>query len=121
MTDQPPKAGDKLDKGHFKTGYDPRRWLRGRPKKPANMKIAEELIQHVIWEILSEEITNPATGEKVDRLRAMLRSMSTNKNMQDKLLDRILGKVSQPLDIGGEGKVEIVITHEDTHKTTDPA
>jgi hypothetical protein len=54
--------------------------------------------------VLSEEITNPTTGEKVDRLRAMVRSMTTNKQMQDKILDRILGKVVTPVDITTNGK-----------------
>lgn len=106
MTDKPALSGEKLDKGYFKKGFDKRRWMQGAPKKPKNKKLAEELIEHVIWDILSEEIVNPATGEKVDRLRAMIRSMSTNKQMQDRLLDRIAGKVSQPLEVGGEVKVK---------------
>ena len=119
MTDSAVKPVKELGKP-FKKGYDPRRWLQGRPKKPASQKTAEELVQHVIWEILSEEILNPATGEKVDRLRAMLRSMTTNKNMQDKILDRVLGKVAQPVELGegGDG-LQIKIIKASDDKDTD--
>lgn len=102
-------AGSKLTQ--LKPGYDPRRWLKGRPRVPKDKAAAGKIIEQVIWDILSEEITNPATGEKVDRLRAMVRSMSTNKAMQDKLLDRIAGKVAQSVEIGGEAgsvKIEVI-------------
>jgi len=113
MTD-PAETGENVDKGHFKKGYDPRRWLKGAPKKPKSKRQAEELIEHVIWEILSEEIINPATGQVVDRLRAMIRSMSTNKQTQDRLLDRIAGKVTQAVDVttGGE-KIELIVKYAD--------
>ena len=38
MTDQPANTGEILEEsskpGTFKKGYDPRRWLKGQPKKP---------------------------------------------------------------------------------------
>lgn len=87
-------------------GYDPRRWMHGAPKKPKDKKKAEELLLHVIWDVLSEEIEHPVTKDKVDRLRAMIRSMTTSRQSSDKqaLLDRIAGKVVQDVDLttGGE-------------------
>jgi hypothetical protein len=85
----------------FKKGYDPRRWVSGRGKKPANQKKAEELLLSLMWDVLSEEITNPVTGEQVDRFRAMIRSMTTSRQPSDKqaILDRIAGKVTQAVDI----------------------
>ena len=106
VTDQTPaNTGEILDEspkpGTFKKGYDPRRWLKGQPKKPKDKKKAEELLEHVIWDVLSEEITNPNTGEAIDRLRAMVRSMTTSRQSADKqaILDRIAGKVSQSVDL----------------------
>jgi hypothetical protein len=121
MTDSPAKSGKYVDNGYrFKQGYDPRRWLKGAPKKPKDKKRAEELIEHVIWDILSEEITNPSTGEKIDRLRAMLRSMTTSRQSADKqaILDRIIGKVAQSVDVTSAGEkivsvIEIVKTYKD--------
>lgn len=100
MTDESPvDSGKNLDKGRFKKGYDPRRWMTGRPRIPKDKAAANKLIEHLIWDVLSETIVNPSNGQEIDRLRAMIRSMTTNKNMQDKILDRILGKVQQPLDL----------------------
>ena len=87
-------------------GYDPRRWMHGAPKKPKDKKKAEELLEHIIWDVLSEEIRNPSNGEIIDRLRAMIRSMTTSRQSADKqaILDRIAGKVTQNVDVtsGGE-------------------
>jgi hypothetical protein len=82
-------------------GFDERRWLKGRPKVPKD-KLA--LFDGLIWEILSEEVEHPITKEKVDRLRLMLRSMTTNKNQQDKLLDRVFGKVQERVDVTTNGE-----------------
>jgi len=87
-------------------GYDPRRWMHGAPKKPKDKKKAEELLEHIIWDVLSEDIEHPITHEKIDRLRAMIRSMTTSRQSADKqaILDRIAGKVTQNVDVtsGGE-------------------
>lgn len=105
MTDQQEldKTGKKPKPGTFKPGFDERRWLQGRPKVPKNVKA---LAENLLWEIASEEIENPHTGEKVDRLRALLRSMTTSKQSADKkeFLARLLGAVPQALDMtsGGE-------------------
>lgn len=108
MTDpeQPVDTGEQLVKGQFKKGFDQRRWLRGAPKKPKDKVKAEELLLHVIWDVLSEDIEHPVTHEKIDRLRAMVRSMTTSRQSADKqaILDRIAGKVTQNVDVtsGGE-------------------
>ena len=110
MTDQPANTGEILEEsskpGTFKKGYDPRRWLKGQPKKPKDKKKAEELLEHIIWDVLSEEIRNPSNGESIDRLRAMIRSMTTSRQSADKqaILDRIAGKVMQNVDVTTDGK-----------------
>jgi len=110
MTDQPANTGEILEEpskpGTFKKGYDPRRWLKGQPKKPKDKKKAEELLEHIIWDVLSEEIRNPSNGESIDRLRAMIRSMTTSRQSADKqaILDRIAGKVTQNVDVTSDGK-----------------
>jgi len=116
MTDQPANTGEILEEsskpGTFKKGYDPRRWLKGQPKKPKDKKKAEELLEHIIWDVLSEEIRNPSNGESIDRLRAMIRSMTTSRQSADKqaILDRIAGKVTQNVDVtsGGETWADVV-------------
>lgn len=111
-------GGKPLNKGYLKKGYDPRRWLKGRPKKPATMKAAEELLQHIIWDVLSEDIEHPVTHEKIDRLRAMIRSMTTSRMPADKkeLLERIAGKVITPVSVETDGELKIVqiIEHDDS-------
>ena len=102
-------AGDSPSKpGTFKKGFDSRRWLQGRPKVPKNIK---ELADHLLWDVASEEIENPVTHEKIDRLRALLRSMTTSKQSADKqeFLNRLLGKVPQNVDVtsGGEKLTQI--------------
>ena len=110
MTDQPVNTGEILEEsskpGTFKKGYDPRRWLKGQPKKPKDKKKAEELLEHIIWDVLSEEIRNPSNGESIDRLRAMIRSMTTSRQSADKqaILDRIAGKVTQNVDVTSNGE-----------------
>ena len=105
-------------------GYDPRRWLHGAPKKPKDKKRAEELLEHVIWDVLSEEIKNPNTGEAIDRLRAMVRSMTTSRQSADKqaLLDRIAGKVTQDIDVTSGGQaltIKIIKASDDTDDNQD--
>ena len=110
MTDEKPvESGKNLSeppKGAFKKGYDPRRWMKGAPRKPKDKKKAEELLEHLIWDVLSEDIAHPITGEKIDRFRAMIRSMTTSKQSADRqaILDRIAGKVMQELDVTSGGK-----------------
>ena len=100
-------------------GYDPRRWVNGRMKKPADLKAAEDLIRTVIWDVLSETIVNPNTGEHVYRLRAMLRSMSTSRQSADKqaILDRIAGKVTQEVDVTSGGEIILRVVREEAKKT----
>lgn len=110
MTDElPVKTGNKLEKdnGRFKKGFDKRRWLNGRPRIPKDKIEAQKIIDNVIWEELSRTIKNPDNQEEIDALRLMIRSMIRNKNMQDKILDRIIGKVTQAVDVtsGGESIV----------------
>ncbi len=104
-------------------GYDPRRWMKGAPRKPKDKKRAEELLEHVIWEVLSEDLTNPHTGEVIDRLRAMIRSMTTSRQSADKqaILDRIAGKVMQNVDVtsGGERITKIVVEWQDDDNSDD--
>ena len=106
-------------------GYDPRRWMHGAPKKPKDKKKAEEILLHVIWDVLSEEIKNPNTGESIDRLRAMVRSMTTSRQSADKqaLLDRIAGKVVQQIEQNNSGEqtltVKIVKASDDTDNNQD--
>jgi hypothetical protein len=97
-----------INKGQLKKGYDPRRWIHGRPKKPADQKKAEDIVLHVIWEELSREIENPNTKEAEDALRLMVRSMIRNKQTQAAILDRIAGKVKQDVDITSEGKSLVI-------------
>ena len=110
MTDQPANTGEILEEsskpGTFKKGYDPRRWLKGQPKKPKDKKKAEKLLEHIIWDVLSEDLINPKTGESIDRLRAMIRSMTTSRQSADKqaILDRIAGKVTQNVDVTSNGE-----------------
>jgi len=105
-------------------GYDPRRWMKGAPRKPKDKKRAEELLEHVIWDVLSEEIKNPNTGEAIDRLRAMVRSMTTSRQSADKqaLLDRIAGKVTQEVDVTSGGQaltIKIIKASDDTDDNQD--
>lgn len=106
------ETGEKpVNKGQLKKGYDPRRWIHGRPKKPADQKKAEDIVLHVIWEELSRVIANPNTGEEEDALRLMVRSMIRNKQTQAAIIDRIAGKVRQDVDVttGGEKVNEIKV------------
>ncbi len=124
MTEKAELSAENLpNKGNFKKGYDPRRWMHGAPKKPKDKKKAEELLLHVIWDVLSEEIKNPTNGESIDRLRAMIRSMTTSRQSADKqaILDRIAGKVMQNVDVtsGGEKITKIVVEWQDDGNSDD--
>ena len=109
MTDEPETTDKTVENSGwnnlkpFKKGYDSRRWLQGRPKKPKDLKAAEELVQHVIWDELSREITSDK-GETVDALRLMIRAMIRNKATQKEILERIAGKVQDKLDVTSDGK-----------------
>jgi hypothetical protein len=98
--------------GDFKKGFDERRWMRGRPRVPKDVK---KLFDNLLWDVLSEEIENKLTGEKVDRLRAMVRSMTTGQTAgKIRILDQIIGKVPQAVNLGGEdgGAITFVIQRE---------
>ena len=102
-------------------GYDPRRWMKGAPKKPKDKKRAEELLEHIIWDVLSEEIRNPSNGESIDRLRAMIRSMTTSRQSADKqaILERIAGKVVQDIDLTSGGEALNVLIKKASDVTND--
>ena len=115
MTEDPANTGEKLD-GRFKKGFDKRRWLQGRPRVPKDKAESNKIVEHVIWEELSRMITNPDSREEIDALRLMVRSMIRNKQTQAVILDRILGKVKQDVDVtsGGE-KIELIVKYADTN------
>lgn len=119
--ESPAESGENLDKGRFKKGYDPRRWMKGAPKKPKDKKRAEELLEHIIWDVLSEEIRNPSNGESIDRLRAMIRSMTTSRQSADKqaILERIAGKVVQDIDLTSGGEALNVLIKKASDVTND--
>ena len=79
---------------------DPRAWRKGRPRVPKT----EKELRKLLIEIAAEEMENPNTGEKIDRLRLMLRGMFTSRQHADKehILDRLYGKVPQSLALTGE-------------------
>jgi hypothetical protein len=121
MIDNPPKPAEKVltgrEKGSFKKGYDPRRWLAGRPKIPADQKKAKDIFASVLWDEFSRMIENKETGELTDALRLMVRQMIRNKNTNQFLVEFIAGKVKQDMDVtsGGEkivNVIEIVKTYE---------
>ena len=115
--------GGKLEGGitgkGFKKGFDSRRWVSGRPKKPKDLKAAEELVQHVIWEELSREITD-GKGEAVDALRLMIRSMIRNKTTQKEILERIAGKVTDRHELTGKDgePLKVLIEYVNNNDTT---
>ena len=88
---------------------DPRINRKGRPPVPKSIIDLQALID----EIADEEVVNPSTGEKIQRLRAMLRSMMTGKETSGKIhiLDRRYGKVPQSVDVtsGGESIAPTII------------
>ena len=125
MDESPVEPAENLltgrEKGSFKKGYDPRRWMKGAPKKPKDKKRAEELLEHIIWDVLSEEIRNPSNGESIDRLRAMIRSMTTSRQSADKqaILERIAGKVVQDIDLTSGGEALNVLIKKASDVTND--
>jgi hypothetical protein len=91
----------------FQKGVDNRRNLKGRPRAPKS----EKELRKLLLEIAAEDVVNPNTGEQVQRLRAMLRSMMTGRQSADKIhiLDRLYGKVPQSLALTGEVNLEHTI------------
>lgn len=124
-TNEAPKMEGGITGKGFKPGYDPNRWMKGRGKKSPTMKKAQEIFDALIWDILSEEITNPTTQEKIDRFRAMLRSMTTSRQSADKqaILDRILGKVKQDVELntGTEGLKVLIEYSQNTTPSPTPS
>jgi hypothetical protein len=91
MTDDlAPNTADTLQKPRgkpFKQGFDERRW-NGGSKNPRVPKDVKKLFDHLIWDVLSEEIEHPITHKKTDRFRLMLRSMTTSKQSADKQAEK---------------------------------
>lgn len=89
------KLGGVTGKG-FKPGPDPRRNLKGRPTIPKSQREMAELLV----ELSAEEVEDPG-GVKAARLVHMLRRMFFSRNPKDhsELLDRMLGKVPQPMKV----------------------
>ena len=86
----------------FKTGYDPRRWLKGRSPKSPEQKEGEKILLAVIWEELSREFDTVSmkpleTPETVDALRLMVRTWIKKK--PELIAERIEGKVKDVLDL----------------------
>ena len=118
MTDEPVTTGKNRKPSTFTKG-DKRINRAGRPRVP---KSAIEL-NKLIDEIAAEDVVNPATGEQVQRLRAMLRSMMTGKDGRGKvhLLDRRYGKVAERVDVNQSGDLKVIIEYADSKDTTPPA
>ena len=92
----------------FKKGYDKRRWLSGRGIKSPEQKEGEKILLAVIWEELSREYdTRTKTviddAEIVDTMRLMVRQWI--KRSPDKIAERIAGKVTERIDLGGNVKL----------------
>lgn len=101
----------------FKKGFDERRWMQGaKPRVPRDVKA---LMDNLLWDIAAEELTVPATGEVVDRLRVMLRSMTTSRHSADKkeFLDRLAGKVTEKVDVNQNGQVKVIVEYTDGNPT----
>jgi hypothetical protein len=116
MTDEPVNTGQNRKPGTFAKG-DARINRKGRPRVP---KSAVEL-NKLIDEIAAEDVVNPATGEQVQRIRAMLRSMMTGKDSRGKvhLLDRRYGKVPDKLEMNSDNKIELVVRYATDDKPTE--
>jgi hypothetical protein len=125
MTPDPaPKPANNLQKRArgkpFASGFDERRWMSGS-KKPRVPKDVKALMDGLLWEIASEELTAP-NGEKVDRLRALIRSLTTSKHSADKIhfLDRLAGKVSDKIELEAKGELKVIIEYADIEGNTPP-
>jgi hypothetical protein len=101
MTDEPVKTGQNRKPGTFTKG-DKRINRAGRPRVP---KSAVEL-NKLIDEIAAEDVVNPTTGEQVQRIKAMLRSLMTGRDSRGKvhILDRRYGKVAEKVDLTSNGE-----------------
>ena len=96
--DLPVKSGKKANQTSFKSGFDERRWLKGRGKKSPDQRKGEEIALAVIWEELSREFDGASmkpleTPETIDALRLSIRSLIKKK--PDEILNRIAGKVTE--------------------------
>jgi len=79
----------------FKKG-DPRINRKGRPSIPKSQREMAELL----FELSNEEVVDPG-GIKAQRIVHMLRRMFFSRNPKDhsEILDRMLGKVPQPMKV----------------------
>jgi predicted glycoside hydrolase/deacetylase ChbG (UPF0249 family) len=113
MTDDAVKTADnsKRTVGKPFTKGDKRINRAGRPRVP---KSAVEL-NKLIDEIAAEDVVNPSTGEQVQRIKAMLRSLMTGRDSRGKvhILDRRYGKVKEEIENSGE--IKIVVKYDDAN------
>ena len=98
-------------RGRIVSGKDPLR------------KLWEKTWAEIMFDEHGKPIIDEATGKELTRLQAQMRAMTTSQNVRkvELALAYTYGKPKEEVVVGGEGKIEIVITHEDTHKTTDTA
>jgi hypothetical protein len=92
--EKPKGTGKGREAGYFKTGYDPRRNLKGSGPRSA------ALLREMVLDLFAEEIeapdpTNPGVREKVSTIYYMLRRMALGKAPADHT--ELLGRGYGPL------------------------
>ncbi len=124
--------GDKINTGGFKKGDDPRRYKGGRPKKlvgyineeleaegydpvkPDQIKQAFLTLVQLPFHRVKEFAHN--TKDDVPMLYQLVAKEMLGKRgleMLERLLDRAVGKPTQPLDHTSKGSININISPED--------
>ena len=89
-----------IKKGEVRNPY-------GRPRVLPELKT-------VLTEILSEEITNPKTGERITQLEAVLRTLNAKAMKGDmraiqEILDRTFGKSHQSISVDDVEPPKIIV------------
>ena len=122
MTTEPEDTGNTQGIGYKNPPKDTRfggvrankRNNNGRPK---SFDALRKLAQSIAGEQLTE-------AEKMTRIEAMLRVMSSSRNPADRktFLEYAYGKPKDEIDHSGETKVELVVRYDNANnKPTDPA